>query len=130
MGKLNKIILIMGVVTLFFHFAGSIPDSPSEILLHLLLSPENIASSSFMSKIIAVTTALTASGIVIGSLISGKIETALKVVPFLFFVELIYGWIKIIRLLIGVNEAFGIIVGAPFLLYSLMVAFDWLFGRD
>lgn len=130
MGRLNKIILIMGVVTLFFHFAGLVTDSPARVLLNLLLNYESIATTTFIAKITTMTTALTAAGIAIGALIAGKPELAIKVPMLLFVVEVIYGWVAIIQKLAEVDNTFAIIVGAPLLLYFIWAAMDWLFGSD
>ena len=130
MGKLNKIILIMGVITLFFHFSGLITESPARVLLTLLLDYESIATTTFIAKIISMTTALTAAGVAIGAIIAGKPELAVKVPMLLFVVEVIYGWVAIIQKMAEVNSTFAIIIGAPLLLYFLWAAMDWLFGHD
>lgn len=120
----------MGVVTLFFHFAGLVTDSPARVLLNLLLNYESIATTTFIAKITTMTTALTAAGIAIGALIAGKPELAIKVPMLLFVVEVIYGWVAIIQKLAEVDNTFAIIVGAPLLLYFIWAAMDWLFGSD
>ena len=130
MGRLNKIILIMGVITLFFHFAGLVTDSPARVLLTLLLNYEAIATTTFIAKIITMTTSLAAAGIAIGALIAGKPELAIKVPMLLFVVEVIYGWVAIIQKLAEVDNTFAIIVGAPLLLYFVWASMDWLFGSD
>lgn len=130
MGKLNKIILIMGVITLFFHFAGLITESPARVLLALLLNYESIATTTFITKITTITTALTAAGVAIGALIAGKPELAVKVPMAIFAIELLYGWIAIIQKLAEVDNTLATIIGAPLLLYFVWTAMDWLFGRD
>ena len=130
MGKFNKIIFIIAVITLLFHLAGIIAESPARVLLTLLLNYEGIATTSFIVKVTTVTASLVAAGVAIGAIIAGKPELAVKVPMFLFFVEIIYSWVSIINELVKFNKSVALLVGAPLLLLFVMIAFDWLFGRD
>ena len=135
MGKLHTMALIVICVVLLFHFAGLITGGVTGYVLDNLglTNPQNFGSSNFYRIIIAMS-ALSAVGVVIGSLLRWSVESILLTAVTLPIASafILMGWdiIIIFNLLAGINRMFAVMICGPLLFSWFYVCFEFVRSRD
>jgi len=128
MDKITTYIAVLGVVILMFYFGGVIVDTPSSVLLGVLLHPANIESSPFWILALGALSILTSGGIALGFYIAGKPDMAVRVllIPALLSI----GWdiVAIFNSLEALSVLIATILIAPLLVIYLLSLVEWLTG--
>ena len=137
MGRMLTAILFVFAAVLLFHYSGVLNESPSVTSYALrtlgITEPQNFGSTSFFLTLFGIT-AISVSGIIIGSLIRLDPNTLITIsigVPLSIFLFSI-GWdlILIFNELAKASVPFAVIVTSPLLFGYFFTIFDWIRGRD
>lgn len=130
MGKITTYIAILSMVIIGFHFAGLIENTPISWFMNALLHPESLNVNSFYTELSGILALFAGAGIVIGTLVAGKIEQGATVA----FTSLLFviGWdiVAIFNILRQLNEMVAIFIISPFLVIYVLSVIEWWRGRD
>jgi hypothetical protein len=130
MGKATTYLAVISVIIIGFHFAGLIQDTPISWFMAALLEPQNLHNNSFFTELEGILALFAGAGIVIGSILSSKIEQGATIA----FTSLLFiiGWdmLAIYGILRQTNEMLAIILISPFLTIYLLSVIEWWRGKD
>jgi len=120
----------MSVIVIGFNLAGLIQDTPISWFMSALLNPENLHNNSFFTTLNGILALFAGAGIVVGTLISTKIEQGATIA----FTSLLFviGWdlIAIYNILRNTNEMLALLLISPFLAIYVFTVIEWWRGKD
>ena len=128
---MTKAVIVSGVILLFFHFAGLLPNTLTSSLINLFINPESIKTLDLGVIIgLAVTTGIIGSAISIGSFVTGKTELAIKVGVATLVINFAWDSIELFRQLSTINIMMATIIAGPLIVIMLLSAIEWLTGSN
>ncbi len=130
MGKIVTYLAIMSVVIIGFHFAGLIEDTPTAWLLGLFKNPENINTNEFFTTLSGILTIFGAGAIVVGTLISQKVEQGATIAFTTLLLFLVFDLVRIYQIVAETNEMLAVLLMSPFMFMYIMIALEWWRGKD
>ena len=130
MGKLTTYMVTISGLILLFHLGGLIEDTPNSVLLTVLLSPQNILSSSLGTLAVVAIEFIGLVGAVILGIRGGNVELAASSGFAVFLLN--FGWdITIIfGVLRNANEVMALLILSPIMILYVITILEWWRGRD
>jgi hypothetical protein len=130
MGKITTYMAVLSVVIIGFHFGGLISETPISWLMDAILNPENLDSNAFFTTIQGILAIFAGGGIIVGTLISQKVEQGATVA----FTSLLFliGWdlIAIFNIVAQTSRMLATFLVSPLLLVYILSVIEWWRGKD
>lgn len=121
----------MAIALILFHFGGLIVGTPNHYLMQIALYPETIGTSNLYTLVLAIFAAATAIGVIIGSLVSSKLEIILIASLCTATVTLIWDMVALYSSVkVTAGTFLATILIAPFMVLWLYTIVEWWRGRD
>jgi len=129
MAKFATYILVMTGLIVLFYFTGiSTDDTANSVLLNLLLDPAQLQNTPLALKAIAVFEAILASAIVVGFAIGGNIELGVMTSFTIYLMNLMWDFIAIYSKVAAQNEVVAVLIFAPLLFLFVVTTIEWWRG--
>jgi len=126
---MTKGLIVAGIILLFFHFAGLLPNTLTSNLINLFINPESIDILQLGVLVkLALTTGIIGGAISIGSFITGKTELAVKVGVATLALNFAWDSIELFRQLSTINIMLATIVAAPLTIIIVLATIEWVTG--
>jgi len=126
MSKLLTYIGVMSGVVLLFHIAGLIDTvTPTNMLLTLVLDPQNFSTGSFYNQLIlGAMAAVGLTGIVIG-IISRDFRFSAKTIMLTPLIAIGTDFVAVFNVLAAYNRYIALIILSPIIIMYIIVVAEW-----
>ncbi len=133
MGRMATYVVLFSGLLLLFYYGGLLDQSTStgNLLLSLLLNPQDITISDFINVNIAqALISLGIGGIAIGLIIAGNLDLAVLASVALALLTLLMSFVDVFAVVFNANPIVSTLFLSPWILLMVVTTLEWWRGRD
>lgn len=131
MGRMATLIMVLSGILLLFYFGGLLGEEVAEnnLLLALLLSPEDITISNFIAdNLVEVLLTLGIAGIAVGLVLAGNLDLAVLAGVSLSLLTLLMSFVDVFNVVFSTNPIMSLLFLSPLIVLMVVTTLEWWRG--
>ena len=133
MGRMETYLVLFSGLLLLFYYGGLLDQSAStgNLLLNILLNPQDITVSDFFNLNIAqALLSLGIGGIAVGLVIAGNLDLAVLASVALALFTLLMSFVDVFAVVFNANPIMSTLFLSPWIILMAVTTLEWWRGRD